>query len=497
MRPMLEINNITTRLTGVDEETERTVWKVLSFKEPGAEFSPAYKTRRRDKEGNLVQVWDGMRRLYSLPKHQFPTGLVSMVLPLLPSKPKINDSRLKPIQAFVPHRAKGMVLRAYQKEAVASATTSARGVVRVATGGGKSLIMADLIARKGVKTLVCVHLTPLLEQMRRSLQEALTVGQVGVIGDGFFAPRDVTVAMVQTLHARGNHPTVRRYLQSVGMVVFDETHHLAADSMYVLSQSLPMAYYRYGFSATPWRSDGRDMLINASTGKRIVNINASTLIRAGYLAKPKVYFFQVPAIHGTEGLPYPAQYKQVIVMNKTRNKLIAKIVKHALDKGEKVLVAVSQVTHGHQVLKYIQETVSKPWRCVFIRGENESKEKANALTGLNGSELDCVVATTVFGEGVDVPNLNVLINAKGNVGKVETIQVGGRALRITKTKKKATIIDFLDRTYRFLAHSRARYRTYLIEPEFEIYRVDEGGVKVPLVGNRGLTKGLFTEKRVF
>src|ERR1019366_7788397 len=127
---------------------------------------------------------------------------------------------------------------------------------------------------------------------------------------------------------------------------------------------------------------------------------------------------------------------------------------------------VTQVRHGAMLLKLIKSKYPQI-RVVFIQGENESKEKQDALLRLNKKELDVVIATSVFGEGVDVPNLDVLINAKGNDSVIDTLQLIGRALRKTEHKNKAFFIDFVDNNNYTRRHSRNRFRVLSNERLFK------------------------------
>ena len=462
MTPTLSLSNVLTTVEGADRATERRLWKALSFKVEGAEFSPLY----------ARGFWDGYRHLFSMKQKQFPTGLLSWALPCFEgTPPAIIDERIRPKRTFEPRGIADVTLREYQSAAVAQALKAGRGVIRIATGGGKSKVLAEIAGRLGVPTLICVHLTPLLYQLQAEISESLPGIDVGIIGDSKFAPRTITVAMIQSLHAKRKYPQMRTFMKSIGCALFDECHHIAADTVYDLSEAASNAFYRFGVSATPWRSDKKDLLIHAATGRRIVDVSASTLIQQGFLSKPKVYLFNVPEVRGIAALTYNSAYKTAIVENSVRNNLIAQISKKIVTSGKRVLVAVNQVTHGKNLLPLIQKAVPDATQVAFIRGENESEEKTRALRDLNSGKLRCVIATTVFGEGVDVPNLDALINAKGNLSPVETLQVAGRALRRTDTKNSAMIVDFLDQSKFFLTHSRKRVKTYFGEPEFEIFEV--------------------------
>jgi len=70
-----------------------------------------------------------------------------------------------------------------------------------------------------------------------------------------------------------------------------------------------------------------------------------------------------------------------------------------------------------------------------------------------------LIASSIYDEGVDLPEVNVLIKASGGKSEVKTIQQVGRGLR--PKKEKLIVYDFNDMNSKFLsAHSKKRIKTY-------------------------------------
>ena len=65
---------------------------------------------------------------------------------------------------------------------------------------------------------------------------------------------------------------------------------------------------------------------------------------------------------------------------------------------------------------------------------------------------------SIFAEGIDIPSLNIIINASGNRGDVKTVQVLGRVLRKLEGKQLARYFDFNDDYKFFRVASLARRR---------------------------------------
>src|SRR5690606_24107788 len=115
----------------------------FAIKQPGYFFSPAFKKG----------YWDGRVRFLNKRNNTFPTGLLQNVLRATESDFEIVDNR-KPLEIEIPPKidlyepeAEGgkITLRDYQYNAVKNALEKTRGIVNVATNGGKTEIASGII----------------------------------------------------------------------------------------------------------------------------------------------------------------------------------------------------------------------------------------------------------------------------------------------------------------------------------------------------------------
>jgi len=61
----------------------------------------------------------------------------------------------------------------------------------------------------------------------------------------------------------------------------------------------------------------------------------------------------------------------------------------------------------------------------------------------------CIICTSVWKEGLNFPELNVVINAAGGKSEIMTLQALGRGLRVTEKKKFLIFYDIFDPSSRF------------------------------------------------
>jgi superfamily II DNA or RNA helicase len=155
---------------------------------------------------------------------------------------------------------------------------------------------------------------------------------------------------------------------------------------------------------------------------------------------------KLPKNHSISELrKYHDVYNQAIVNNVVRNQLIVSTAKKHIDKNESVLIIVNLIEHGENILSILKE---QKIPSAFVQGGTEGNTRLQLKESLNKKEK-CIV-TTVWKEGVNVPELNVIINGAGGKSEIQTLQVIGRGLRMTPTKKEIILYDIFDPSHRFL-----------------------------------------------
>ncbi|HNT35544.1 MAG TPA: DEAD/DEAH box helicase, partial [bacterium] len=360
---------------------------------------------------------------------------------------------------------------------------------------GKTVLAAHIIGRLRRPTLFFVHTRDLLYQTRNMLEGVLGI-PIGQIGDGTVDIRDVTVGTIQTCsralglsqardaegessdseleeESPGEEPEllperveqITQLLRTVSVAIFDECHHIPAETSYLLALNLPKAVFRFGLSATPYRSDRQDMLIEAALGERLISINASYLIERQHLVPPHITFFVMQGGEGNQGRTYHEVYQREIVENDKRNQFAAEIARKFLSQNKTVLILVGQIKHGARLASLLPEAV-------FLTGRDSSTVRNEALDGLRDRTKPLIIATTLADEGLDIPSLDVLILAGGGRSETRALQRIGRALRPAKDKTKAYIVDFFDEA-RFLSeHSKSRIEIYETERYFQMEMIN-------------------------
>lgn len=329
-------------------------------------------------------------------------------------------------------------LRPYQLQAISSFFRSGgMGVLEVATGGGKTLITAEIVKRLSTSTLWIIDKKELLYQTKEVFEDMLGV-EIGIIGDGEFNPKTVTVATIQTLYSKVKNDISKEmydYLNKINFVIVDEFHHSAAESYCKVMNYIGNSKYRLGTTATARREDGKDPMMFSLVGPVIYSIKAEELIEQGYLMRPKIIFYEL-SNEVDKSIDYNYDYSENIVNNEERNNKIIDVCKE--NTHRKILILVKHIKHGEELNEKIDGSI-------FVNGQIEKNSRKIFMKSFKDCSEGVLITTlSIASEGLDIPDLDMVINASANKSDVKSTQILGRILRKIEGKKDAVYIDFID-----------------------------------------------------
>ena len=445
--------------------------EVLSYKKKGYQFTRPYKRG----------VWNGDVRLMDS-RGKFPAGLAPWLVERLAQEGiavEIDDIRPAPMDSnFRLGEMKIAVeFRPHQNEAVAAAFAAERGIIWHPTAAGKTEVMLALnqtIARPG---LVLVHRKDLMYQAAEVFETALNDKEhevVGIIGDGLWEPRIITVATFQTLYKNLDDDRVRRWLQEdIGQVHVDEAHHMPAASFEKVMAQLLSARWRYGYSATPFKEGDEETFFRVSSwlGPTVHRVTSDVLAEAGYVVPADVFMIRLPA-QTTSPSSWANAERYGIMENTTRNMMIVDLA-NSLPKP--VVILVKRIEHGKELARSL--------RTEFIAGDTPTTKRQAAWEAVRQGEQSILVASTIADEGLNIPQIQCILMAGGGKAPYLTIQRIGRGMRPSPGKSRLFVLDFLDTGKYLKSHATQRMKTYSEQPactvtevEFEdVYQGERGG----------------------
>jgi len=206
-------------------------------------------------------------------------------------------------------------------------------------------------------------------------------------------------------------------------------------------------------SATPKEETGKEKDYKLAVGLlgNIINEVKITDIPE-MLAKPYCELIHYPQNPRLDGLNWNEAYLEGIVYNEYRNKSILEYIQNHPD--ESILITIKLKEHGEILSHLIPGAI-----LIFGKDSMKIRDEIKNLLNLKKTK---VVISTVFGEGVNIPELNTIIRAEGGFSEIKTIQSAGRSLRKTSNKNVGKVVDFWDEENKYLSrHFYFRRKTYL------------------------------------
>jgi len=148
-----------------------------------------------------------------------------------------------------------------------------------------------------------------------------------------------------------------------------------------------------------------------------------------------------------------------IKFNQPRNLMIA----DEIAKGDgPILALVDTVEQGQFIAQLVYAQTGK--EILFLTGKDPAHVRRAAVEQMSSGHLRAVLATTIFDEGVDIPELRKVILCSGGKSQVKLLQRLGRGVRTAAGKTVIDIIDFSDTHHKMLRkHALARKKIYLGE----------------------------------
>ena len=509
----LSIKNISIELDGfIPTNVYHELNDALSYAIPGAEYSEKY----------IAGDWDGFKRLFNRRTKTFPTGLLGIAAGILEKNNipyGIKDLRTRPkaIKRFgLKKELNGRPIhpRPYQLQAVQLALIYGRGIIEIATGGGKSFIITMIVAKLGLPSVIYVNTKDLLYQMIDNLK-AIDSDEpiVGQIGDGICKPNLITVATIQSVFkAMGvSYPKfdeedqvekeefddktrelIVETVRNANVTIIDETQFLASDTFQLVANNAVNSFYKYGLSATAARSDNADIMLTAATGKKFFELGASELIRMKHLVAPDITILHMPREPKTIGpaISYSTIYKAKVSEHEPSNNTITQIAEYFYRRDMSVLILVQHISHGQILMnklktnidsKLVEEfqegrkKVRKIRDIEFLEGAVVTDKRKRVVALFKTKQIKIMIATTLADCGLDIPSLDVLIMASRGKSITRVPQRIGRVIRSSPGKERAFVFDFYDQAKYLNMQSKARQEIFEAEPEFRIhhFRVKE------------------------
>lgn len=322
----------------------------------------------------------------------------------------------------------------YQQELVTkgrqSIANGSKGVlIQAPPGAGKSIVIAEitrLATQMKNHVLFVVHRKELAEQ----IEENFLANDV-----------DMNFVTIQTIIKAYNRRETMPYPQ---IIITDETHHSRANTYRKLYEHFGKAF-RLGFTATPWRMNGRGF--TDIYDDLVLGPSVSWLIENKRLA-PYRYFAEnsIDRKHLKQNSMGEFDNKS-IAEEFSKSRIYGEIVRHYNEhaKGHKAIVYAPSIEISKQIALEFQ---NKGIKAEHADGTTPARERERIMSDFRNNKIQVLVNVDLISEGFNVPDCSCVILARPTKSLVLYVQQAMRAMRY-QPNKEAIILDHVGNVHEF------------------------------------------------
>lgn len=313
-----------------------------------------------------------------------------------------------------------------------------KGVVILPTGTGKTYLSAFDTLRSTGRILFIVHKLDILSQSKESYERIYTTDKLGLLtGEQKENVKDSKVLFA-------SKDTLRNCLtdfepDEFDYIVVDEVHHGQAPTYKSVLNYFKPGFFMLGLTATPDRTDRKD-IFSLFDYNKIFEYDLNQAIDNGFLV-PYTYYGLTDNVDYSNirysGNKYKVEDLDRVLIIPERNE---RIFDEYLTKGNgnKALGFCCSIKHAKQMADLFN---SKGVSSIAITSETENRDEV--ISDFRQNKYTVAFTVDLFNEGIDFPDLRVLLFLRPTESKTIFTQQLGRGLRLCGGKGNVVVIDFI------------------------------------------------------
>ena len=356
-----------------------------------------------------------------------------------------------------PHSYQQRILEALD---AAREAGSMRNLVVAATGTGKTVIAAfDFArflraARGNAKLLFVVHRKEILQQARDCFRTVLRDANFGeLLVDGVVPNRwEYVFASVQSL--RNRKPWETLGAEHFDFVIVDEAHHGRASSYRAIFEELRPDVL-LGLTATPERMDGSSILPDFDD-KFAAEIRLPEALEEKLLCPFHYFGVTDPVDISSEVFWKNGNYdkdelEKVYTGDDFRalqrlDVILDSLARYQPDiRSTRAVGFCAGVQHANYMARKFQD---KGLKAEVVLGETDSQTREQRVADFRKGKITFLFVVDVFSEGIDIPEINLVLFLRPTESLTVFLQQLGRGLRHAPEKDCLTVLDFVGQSHR-------------------------------------------------
>ena len=333
------------------------------------------------------------------------------------------------------------------------------------TGGGKTHVFGHKLRQEPGVTFAIAHRQELIFQISMALARSGVVHSIQApdkivkwavrmhlqeFGRHYYDPQAKCIlAGVRTL--RNRQRSLSNAIKQAKLWVIDEGHHVVRKNEWGKAVAMfPDSCRGLGVTATPLRADGKGLGRHADGvyDKLMVGPGMRELINMGYLSDYRIFAPETYIDLSNVPLSRTGDFSQPkLVASVRKSKIIGDVVGQYLKitPGKIGVTFIPDVQTGSDITESFN-AAGVP--AAMVHAKTPYKKRQESVAALRRGDLKEIVNVDIFGEGFDLPAIEVCSMARPTCSYGLYVQQFGRDLRILPGKEFGVIIDHVGNVMR-------------------------------------------------
>lgn len=363
--------------------------------------------------------------------------------------------------------------RPYQENAIRSVVETClagrkrTALVVMATGLGKTLVAAESYrrikdARPSCSVLVLAHTNDLVYQLEKAFWPCLDKYEITSVWNGYENPdpdATLTFACVDSVASRLR--TSGRLEPIFDLVIVDECHHAGSaeyrEVLDALHCGAPDGPFLLGMTATPWRPDGTS--IHSLFGDPVACVDIVQGLKMGWLSnvdyRMHVDNINWQELHRAHHLT-PRGLNRTIFIQEWDDAVVQKLRETWIEiPRARAIVFCGNIDHAITMRDRVNGLGFARAEALYAGNPGAPRlshaQRSKILADFHDGHVGVLCAVDLLNEGIDLPDVNIVVFQRVTHSRRIFVQQLGRGLRIASGKDKVIVLDFVSDVRRFAA----------------------------------------------